>query len=46
MDGSDFYRATAEKKSRSLMNVTFRLPTEEMEKEFIAAATAKGAWGA
>jgi phosphoserine aminotransferase len=45
MDGSDFYRATAEKGSRSLMNVTFRLPTEELEKEFIAAATAKGLGG-
>ncbi|SMC41715.1 phosphoserine aminotransferase apoenzyme [Desulfocicer vacuolatum DSM 3385] len=45
MDGSDFYRATAEKGSRSLMNVTFRLPTEDLEKEFIAAATQKGLGG-
>jgi phosphoserine aminotransferase len=27
------------------MNVTFRLPTEDMEKEFIAAATQKGLGG-
>lgn len=34
IDKDDFYRGTAEEKSRSLMNVTFRLPTEELEKEF------------
>ena len=45
IDSSDFYRATAEKGSRSLMNVTFRLPTEELEKEFVAAATEKGLGG-
>lgn len=39
IDNSNFYRATAEKGSRSLMNVTFRLPSEEMEKKFIAKAT-------
>lgn len=39
MDASGFYRATADKGSRSLMNVTFRLPSEELEKEFIAQAT-------
>ena len=38
IDGSDFYAATAEKGSRSLMNVTFRLPTEELEQKFIAKA--------
>jgi len=45
MEGGEFYRATAEKGSRSLMNVTFRLPTEDLEKEFITAATAKGLGG-
>lgn len=45
IDGSNFYRATAEKKSRSLMNVTFRLPSEEMEKEFISQATKNGMGG-
>lgn len=38
-DTSDFYRGTAEKNSRSLMNVTFRLPTEDLEKSFVADAT-------
>ncbi|MBI9089784.1 MAG: 3-phosphoserine/phosphohydroxythreonine transaminase [Desulfobacterium sp.] len=45
IDNSDFYRATADKDSRSLMNVTFRLPTEELEKSFIEKATAKGLGG-
>ncbi len=45
IDASDFYRATAEKTSRSLMNVTFRLPTEDLEKDFIAKATANGFGG-
>ncbi|SPD75210.1 Phosphoserine aminotransferase [uncultured Desulfobacterium sp.] len=39
IDKSDFYKGTAEKDSRSLMNVTFRLPTEDLEKKFIAEAT-------
>lgn len=38
-DASTFYRGTAEKNSRSLMNVTFRLPNEELEKAFVADAT-------
>jgi len=42
LDRSVFYRGTAEKASRSLMNVTFRLPSEELEKAFIKAATAAG----
>ena len=33
---SDFYRGTVELDSRSFMNVTFRLPTEELEAQFIA----------
>ncbi len=33
-----FYRGHAEPASRSLMNVTFRLPTEELEKKFAAEA--------
>lgn len=35
---SDFYKGHAEKDSRSFMNVTFRLPTEELEAKFIAEA--------
>lgn len=45
IDSSDFYRATAEKGSRSLMNVTFRLPSEDLEKEFVAQATKNGLGG-
>jgi len=37
-DSSDFYKGTAEKDSRSKMNVTFRLPSEELEKKFVAEA--------
>jgi len=44
-DASDFYRATADADSRSLMNVTFRLPDEELEKRFIAEATEAGFGG-
>lgn len=39
IDESGFYRGTADADSRSLMNVTFRLPSEELEKEFVAAAS-------
>ncbi len=38
IDQSAFYRGTAEKESRSLMNVTFRLPSEELETKFVAEA--------
>ncbi len=38
LDSSSFYRATADSDSRSLMNVTFRLPNEELEQQFIAEA--------
>ena len=39
IDNSDgFYKGHADKDSRSLMNVTFRLPSEELEKKFVAEA--------
>jgi phosphoserine aminotransferase len=38
IDSGDFYRGTADKDSRSLMNVTFRLPSEELEKKFVSQA--------
>jgi phosphoserine aminotransferase len=44
-DNPDFYRGTAEKESRSLMNVTFRLPSEDLEKKFIAEGAEKGLIG-
>jgi phosphoserine aminotransferase len=42
IDRTEFYRGTAQKDSRSLMNVTFRLPSEDLEKRFIAEAEHAG----
>jgi len=42
IDRTGFYRGTAQKDSRSLMNVTFRLPDESLEKTFEKEATANG----
>jgi phosphoserine aminotransferase len=42
IDRSGFYRGTAKKENRSLMNVTFRLATEELEKLFVKETTAAG----
>jgi phosphoserine aminotransferase len=42
IDNGSFYRGTAAKSFRSDMNVTFRLPDETLEKEFVATAAAKG----
>jgi phosphoserine aminotransferase len=42
IDAGDFYRPHAERDSRSLMNITFRLPSEELEKQFVAEATRAG----
>jgi phosphoserine aminotransferase len=38
IDSSGFYQGTAETDSRSLMNVTFRLPDEALEKQFVEQA--------
>jgi phosphoserine aminotransferase len=38
IDSSGFYHGTAETDSRSLMNVTFRLPDEGLEKQFVEQA--------
>lgn len=40
IDASDFYRGHARVDSRSLMNITFNLPTQELEAKFIREATA------
>jgi phosphoserine aminotransferase len=40
IDRTGFYRGTAQPSSRSLMNVTFRLGTEELEKLFITESQA------
>ena len=45
IDTSSFYKGTAHSSSRSIMNVTFRLPSEELEKKFIAEATNNGMIG-
>jgi phosphoserine aminotransferase len=45
IDGSEFYRGTAEGESRSVMNVTFRLPSEDLEKEFVQQALEHGLAG-
>jgi len=42
IDRSGFYRGTAHKDCRSLMNVTFRLASEDLEKLFVKESTAAG----
>jgi phosphoserine aminotransferase len=45
IDSSGFYQGTAETDSRSLMNVTFRLPDEALEKQFVEQALKNGMGG-
>jgi phosphoserine aminotransferase len=46
IDRSDgFYRGCAKPDSRSQMNVTFRLPSEELEKRFVAEGAQAGLIG-
>jgi phosphoserine aminotransferase len=43
IDSSEgFYRGHAAPSARSRMNVTFRLPSEELDREFVARAAAEG----
>jgi phosphoserine aminotransferase len=42
IDASGFYRGTAVKEFRSNMNITWRLPTEELEAQFVKEAAAAG----
>jgi phosphoserine aminotransferase len=42
IDSTEFYRGHADTDSRSIMNVTFRLPSEDLEKKFANEATAAG----
>ena len=42
IDRTGFYRGTAQKDSRSLMNITFRLSSEDLEKQFVKEATRAG----
>jgi phosphoserine aminotransferase len=41
----DFYRCPVEESSRSVMNVVFRLPSEELEARFVAEARDAGMFG-
>lgn len=45
IDGTDFFRGTAAADYRSFMNVTFNLPTEDLEAKFIAEAAEQGMKG-
>jgi len=45
IDGTGFYRGTAATPFRSNMNVTFRLPTEELEEKFVKEASSLGLKG-
>ncbi len=42
IDRTGFYRPTAKTADRSLMNVTFRLPSEALEKQFVKESTTAG----
>ena len=42
IDRTGFYRGTAQKESRSLMNVTFRLSSEDLETRFVQESAAAG----
>jgi phosphoserine aminotransferase len=42
IDSTDFYRGHAQKDSRSLMNISFNLPTPELEAQFIQEAAQAG----
>jgi phosphoserine aminotransferase len=45
IDNSKIYQGIADVKSRSLMNVTFRLPDKKLEGRFLAEATENGLIG-
>jgi len=45
LDESGFYTGTADPDSRSRMNVTFRLPSEDLEKRFVQEAHEQGLGG-
>ena len=42
IDRTDFYRGTVHKDARSRMNVTFRLPSEDLEARFLSEAHERG----
>ena len=42
IDRSEFWKPHADRDSRSRMNITFRLPSEELENLFVKESTAAG----
>jgi len=42
LDASKFYQGHAVKEARSLMNITFRLPSDELTDKFVKEAGAQG----
>ena len=38
LDNSSFFKASVDKEARSLMNVTFRTPSDELDAEFLEGA--------
>ncbi len=42
IDNSEFYRSPVNTEDRSLMNIVFRLPSEDLEKKFVAEAAENG----
>jgi phosphoserine aminotransferase len=45
LDSSNFYRPHADNDSRSIMNITFTLPNQELTERFVAKAKAQGLVG-
>jgi len=45
IDAGGFYRGTVQKANRSIMNVTFRLPSEDLENKFVSEAKEKNMIG-
>lgn len=45
IDGGGFYRCPVQPANRSVTNVVFRLPSEELERTFVAEAAAEGMVG-
>ena len=45
LDSSDFWKTPADKASRSIMNVVWRLPSEELEEKFVSEAKKAGLVG-
>ena len=42
LDSQDFYKTSVKKEDRSMMNVTFRTSSEELDKAFVAGQAERG----